>query len=69
MNKMMALAILAGGALLVIFGIAASNSVSSDVSRFFTAFPGSKSVWMLLSGAVLCVIGLVSVMRRPRVAQ
>ena len=68
-NKMMALAILAGGMLLVILGIAASNSLSSDVSQFFTSFLGNKSMWLLLGGVVLCVIGLASVLRRPRVAE
>lgn len=67
-NKMLALAAVVGGVLLVIFGIAATNSLSSDVSRFFTGFPGDKSMWMLLGGVVLCVVGLVSVMRRTRVA-
>jgi hypothetical protein len=36
MDKTISLAMLAGGMLLVIFGINASNSVSSDISRFFT---------------------------------
>ena len=36
MNKAIMLAILAGGIVLVIHGIAASKSFSSDVSRFFT---------------------------------
>jgi len=35
MNRAIWLAILAGGVLLMIYGAAASNSFSSDISRFF----------------------------------
>jgi phosphatidylserine synthase len=67
-NKMLALAVLAGGVLLVIFGIAATHSLRSEVSEFFTGFPGNTAMWMLLGGVVLCVVGVASVMRRTRVA-
>jgi hypothetical protein len=68
MNRIVALALLAGGVLLVVFGAAAADSLSSDVSRFFTGSPTDKAVWMLLVGAVLCVVGLAGVLRRSRVA-
>ena len=68
MNKMLALAILAGGVLLVVLGIAAANSLTSEVPKFFTGFPGDGSMWMLFGGLVLCVVGLVAVLRRSRVA-
>jgi uncharacterized membrane protein YidH (DUF202 family) len=58
MNKLTSLAILAGGIVLVVFGVAATESVSSDVSRFFTGSPTDKAIWMLLGGVVAIVIGL-----------
>jgi hypothetical protein len=66
MNKTISLAILAGGILLVIFGINASNSVSSDISRIFTDAPTDKAIWMLVGGVVASIIGLVGVLRGSR---
>ena len=48
MNKLTSLAILAGGIVLVIFGVTATKSFSSDVSRFFTGSPTDKAIWMLI---------------------
>ncbi len=58
MNKLISLAILAGGIVLVVFGVAATKSFSSDVSRFFTGSPTDKTIWMLLGGIVAVVFGL-----------
>jgi hypothetical protein len=66
MDKTISLAILAGGILLVIFGVSASNSVSSDISRIFTDAPTDKAVWMLVGGVVATIIGLVGLLRGSR---
>ena len=66
MDKTISLAILAGGILLVIFGINASDSVSSDISRFFTDSPTDKAIWMLVGGVVVSIIGLVGLQRGSR---
>ena len=58
MNKMVSLALLAGGVVLVVIGITATNSFSSDVSRFFTGSATGKAIWMLIGGIVAAVIGL-----------
>ena len=58
MNKLISLAILAGGIVLVIYGVAASESFSSDVSRFFTGSPTDKTIWLLIGGIVAIIIGL-----------
>ncbi len=63
MNKIVALALLVGGVVLVIFGFQATNSFSSDVSRFFTGSPTDKAVWMLIGGLVATVVGLVWTLR------
>jgi hypothetical protein len=52
MNKIAPIALLAGGVVLMILGINATNSFSSDVSRFFTGSPTDKAVWMLIGGIV-----------------
>ena len=63
MNKGIALALLVGGIVLVIFGISAADSFSSDVSRFFTGNPTDKAMWMLIGGVVAAVVGLVGMLR------
>jgi uncharacterized membrane protein YidH (DUF202 family) len=63
MNKAISLAILAGGILLLVFGISASNSVSSDISRIFTDAPTDKAIWMLVGGVVVTIVGLVGLLR------
>jgi hypothetical protein len=57
-NKLISLAIFAGGIVLVVFGVAATKSLSSDISSFFTGSPTDKAIWMLIGGIVAIVIGL-----------
>ena len=66
MNKAISIALLAGGIVLIVIGVNATKSFSSDVSRFFTGSPTDKAVWMLIGGIVAAVIGLFGVMRGPR---
>jgi len=63
MNKLVSIALLVGGVVLMIFGINATNSFSSDVSRFFTGSPTDKAVWMLIGGTVATIVGLVLTLR------
>ena len=65
MNKPISFALLAG-TLLIIFGVNASNSFGSDVSRFFTRSPTDKAIWVMVGGVVVAVVGLLGLMRRPR---
>jgi uncharacterized membrane protein YidH (DUF202 family) len=68
MNKIISLALLIGGVVLMIIGINATNSFSSDVSRFFTGSPTNKAVWMLIGGIVAIVIGLMGMLRGSKQA-
>ena len=63
MNKMISVGLLIGGVVLVIFGIQAMNSFTSDISRFFTGSPTDKAVWMLIGGVVAAAIGLMGTLR------
>lgn len=63
MNKLVSLALLVGGVVLIVLGINATNSFSSDVSRFFTGSPTDKSIWMLIGGIIAAVIGLAGTLR------
>jgi hypothetical protein len=63
MNKAVSLAILVGGIVLVIYGVSASESFSSDISRFFTGSPTDKAIWMLIGGVAAIIIGLAGLLR------
>ena len=63
MNKIVSLALLVGGVVLIIFGIQATNSFGSDVSRFFTGSPTDKAIWMLIGGIVAAIVGLAGILR------
>ncbi len=63
MNKTISLALLAGGVLLLIFGVIAYDSSSSDISRFFTGSATDKAIWLLLGGVVATIIGLGGLLR------
>jgi hypothetical protein len=62
-NKAVSIALLAGGIVIIVVGVNATKSFSSDVSRFFTGSPTDKAVWMLIGGVVAASIGLFGTMR------
>jgi hypothetical protein len=66
MNSAVSLALVAAGIVLIIFGISATNSFSSDVSRFFTGSPTDKAIWMLIGGIVAVVLGLFTLLGSSR---
>lgn len=63
MNRTVGVALLAGGVVLTIIGITATESFSSDVSRFFTGSPTDKAIWMLIGGIVAIIAGAMMTFR------
>ena len=63
MNKVVSLAVLLGGIVLIIYGVAASESFSSDVSRFFTDSPTDKTIWLMVGGIAAITIGAAGLLR------
>lgn len=59
MNKAVCLALLAGGIVLIVYGVNASNSVASSFSRMFTGNPTDRTGWLLVGGIAATVVGLV----------
>lgn len=45
------------GVILLVLGIQASNSLASDISKFFTGNPTDRSVWLMLGGTVAILVG------------
>jgi divalent metal cation (Fe/Co/Zn/Cd) transporter len=66
MNKIVSLALLAGGIILIVLGINATNSFSSDVSRLFTGSPTDKAMWMLIGGIIAAIIGLMGTLHSSK---
>ncbi len=66
MKKLISLVLLVGGILLIIAGYNGTHAFTSDVSKFFTASPTDKAVWMLIGGAVAALAGLAMLWRSPR---
>lgn len=57
--SVISIALLVGGIVLIVFGVGASNSLNSDVSRFFTGSPTDRAIWMLVGGAAASIAGAV----------
>ena len=64
MNKAIGAALLSVGIVLLIFGLNASDSAGSQVSRFFTGTPTDKSMWLLIGGAAAITIGAITTFRK-----
>ena len=63
MNKAISLALLVGGIVLIVYGISASDSISSSFTRFFTGSPTDKTMWLLIGGIVAAAVGLFGLFR------
>jgi hypothetical protein len=57
-NKLLFIALLVVGVVLLVLGVIASDSVSSDFSRLFTGEPTDKTIWLLVGGGLAAVVGL-----------
>lgn len=66
MNKALGIALLAVGIMLIIFGVNASDSFNSDVSRFFNGRPTNETIWFLVGGVAACIIGVVALLKGPK---
>ncbi|MGF1656751.1 MAG: DUF3185 family protein [Verrucomicrobiales bacterium] len=62
-NQLISLVLLVVGVVLIGFGLNASDSFSSDISRVFTGGPTDRATWMLIGGSVLALVGLVGMFR------
>lgn len=58
MNKIVGAALLAVGVLLLVMGFNASESFGSEVSEAVRGTPTDRSIWLLVGGGVMGVVGL-----------
>jgi len=64
MNKLVSLVLLVVGIALIVSGVAASDSIGSDFSRFFTGAPTDKTIWLLIGGAITTAVGATGLARK-----
>jgi hypothetical protein len=63
MNRAVAIGLVVCGIVLLVLGIQASNSLSSDISRFLTGSPTDKAIWMLVPGFFALATGVAILFR------
>lgn len=63
MNKGIGVALIVVGVVLAVYGINASDSASSGISRAFTGAPTNKTLWLLLGGIGSAIVGAVMLLR------
>jgi hypothetical protein len=59
MTRIVGLLLLIVGAVLIIIGIGASNSVADNVSSFFTGHFTKNTSWYIFGGLGVAVVGLL----------
>ncbi len=63
MNRLLSLAVLACGVVLISIGISSSNSAASGVSRLLTGSPTDKTFWLIIGGVIATAFGAAGLMR------
>lgn len=58
MKYALSLGILAGGIALAIYGVDASHSFGSEVSKVFTGNPTDHSMWLIIGGVAMIAAGV-----------
>jgi hypothetical protein len=66
MNRLLSLVLLITGIVLLIYCLNASESLGSDISRFFTGAPTDKTIWLLILGSVTTALGAGGLLRAPK---
>jgi uncharacterized ion transporter superfamily protein YfcC len=66
MNRAISLALFIGGIVLIAYGISASNSFSSGISRAFIGAPTEKTTWLLICGGAAAIVGHAGMIRGSR---
>jgi hypothetical protein len=57
MSRVLSLAFLVVGVILIVYGASASDSLGSDISRFFTGAPTDRTIWLMIGGVAAAIIG------------
>lgn len=58
MHRVIGIALLVVGVVLIVFGMNASASLGSRLSELFTGAPSDRTIWLLVVGVVAAIVGL-----------
>ena len=64
MNRIVSVALLIAGLVLLFFGFGAADSLSSEVSEAVTGTPTDRSIWLIVLGVIATLIGGLGLIRR-----
>ncbi len=64
MNRVSGIIILVVGIVLLVYGLNAADSLSSGFSKVFEGTPSTKSMILLIGGAILTIMGAGSLFRK-----
>jgi hypothetical protein len=65
MERAVGIALIVIGVVLLIWGVNATHSFGSEVSKTFTGSPTDKSIWLIVGGIGSAIIGLYLTLRAP----
>jgi hypothetical protein len=65
MERAIGIALIIIGVVLLIWGVNASQSFGSEVSKTFTGSPTDRSIYLIIGGIASAVIGLFLTLRAP----
>jgi hypothetical protein len=57
MNRALSIALIVVGIILLVYGLNASDSTASHLSKTFTGNPTDRSMWLVTGGIAAIVIG------------
>jgi len=63
-NRIIGIALLVLGVVLLVFGFNATQSVGEEISEAFTGRFSDETMWYLIGGAVAAVLGLVMLLKK-----
>jgi energy-converting hydrogenase Eha subunit C len=64
MSRIPSIALLVAGIILLVYGLNASDSISSSVSRAVSGTPTDKTVWLIALGVIGIIAGGVGLVFR-----
>jgi len=66
MNPLLSIALIVIGIILLSYGLISSDSLASRFSNFFAGHPTDKTVWLCLSGGIILLLGIGTMIRASR---
>ena len=63
MNRPLSLVLLVVGVVLLLYGVSASDSIGSGLSRYFTGSPTDRTLWLSIGGVAALILGAYGLFR------